>query len=159
MLPGTGQHVVHFGQHLPQVDWQPSDCDEKSTCSILGYIKASGLSNIKEPLSINTTEPIKQWADGALVEASYDLILCINMMHISEWPATEGLFQGSGYYLKPGGTLATYGPYKMHGNITPESNLQFDMMLKQQNSDWGLRDVDDLEKLAKERTACFSRKL
>lgn len=58
-------------------------------CSILGYIKASGLSNIKEPLSINTTEPIKQWADGALVEASYDLILCINMMHISEWPATE----------------------------------------------------------------------
>ncbi|KAK2175764.1 hypothetical protein NP493_709g03033 [Ridgeia piscesae] len=28
--------------------------------------------------------------------------------------------------------------------------MQFDMMLKQQNSAWGLRDVDDLEKLAKE---------
>ncbi|KAK2175765.1 hypothetical protein NP493_709g03034 [Ridgeia piscesae] len=33
--------------------------------SIRGYIEASGLTNIKEPLLINTSDPVKQWAGGA----------------------------------------------------------------------------------------------
>ncbi len=27
---GSGQHVIHFGMHMPHVEFQPSDCDPAS---------------------------------------------------------------------------------------------------------------------------------
>lgn len=57
--------------------------------SIEGYIRVSQLSNVCSPVWIDTTDPVEQWAKGSLSPASCDLILCINMIHISELPATE----------------------------------------------------------------------
>lgn len=147
---GTGQHVTYFAEHLPNITWHPSECNKKSIQSIAGYIQVTHRENIKEPVWINVEEPQDGWAGGSLTPDSFDLMLCVNMVHISPWQASQGLFLGAGRYLKNDGILALYGPFKIHGEISPESNVQFDQMLKQQNSDWGLRDVDDLEAFAKE---------
>nr|XP_050864087.1 methyltransferase-like 26 isoform X3 [Vespula vulgaris] len=59
-------------------------------------------------------------------------------------------YQTWGKLLKSNGVLFTYGPYAIDGTITPESNIQFDKSLKSMNSDWGLRELRELEKMAEE---------
>ena len=50
------------------------------------------------------------------------------------------------------GFLITYGPYSEAGVLKPESNVQFDTALRQMNSEWGIRDVQELEaEAARER--------
>jgi hypothetical protein len=52
----------------------------------------------------------------------FDLILCINMIHITPWEATLGLMHCAGTVLRSGGILMCYGPYKVNGTAV-ESNL------------------------------------
>jgi hypothetical protein len=52
----------------------------------------------------------------------FDLVLCINMIHIAPWEATLGLMECAGSILRGGGLLVTYGPYKVGGDAV-ESNL------------------------------------
>ena len=58
-------------------------------CSISAYIKNTNVSNVKPSVVVNTTCPPGEWGNGTLTAASYDVIVCINMTHISEWASTE----------------------------------------------------------------------
>jgi hypothetical protein len=145
---GSGQHASYFTPNLPSVTWQPSDCDPDCLKSIEIYSRLANKANYNPPIVIDVSEDCVKWAGGSLRPSFYNAVFCANLIHISPWKVTEGLFKGSGYYLKEGGTLLTYGPYRIHGKLTPESNVQFDQSLRLQNSSWGVRDVDSLEKLA-----------
>lgn len=74
-------------------------------------------------------QPLSEWA-SPIAEKSINMMVNINMVHISPWACTEGLFAAAGKLLKPGGILITYGPYSIHGEITPESNVNFNASLK-----------------------------
>ena len=52
-------------------------------------------------------------------DKNMDLIICINMIHVSPWDATIGLFQLASQKLRPGGILYFYGPYKVNGKTAP----------------------------------------
>jgi hypothetical protein len=48
--------------------------------------------------------------------------------------------------LKPAsGRKVMYGPFAVGGTLEPESNVKFDANLKERNSAWGIRDIDDLK--------------
>ncbi|XP_074648276.1 methyltransferase-like 26 [Tubulanus polymorphus] len=147
---GTGQHVVHFAPHFPNVVWQPTEYDQESMESTCGYVAALNSKSVKLPLSVDAAAPVSEWGKGEFQPKSFDIILNINMIHIAPWNAAMGLFRGAGVLLKSEGLLFTYGPYKFHGVLTPESNVNFDRNLRARCNQWGVRDVDDLEILAKE---------
>jgi Protein of unknown function (DUF938) len=44
--------------------------------------------------------------------------------------------------------LFLYGPFKRDGKHTAMSNAVFDTSLRQQDAEWGVRDIADVEKLA-----------
>ncbi|KAJ9576417.1 hypothetical protein L9F63_006729 [Diploptera punctata] len=147
---GTGQHVAYFAPHFPSVIWQPSEVDKSSFSSISAYIEDSAVSNIQQPICIDICEDYTKWEGGKIGKQSVDFMVNINLIHISPYKCTEGLFRNAGQVLKSGGILFTYGPYAFHGKISPESNVRFDSMLRYENPEWGLRDIDQLTTLAME---------
>jgi hypothetical protein len=137
---GTGEHAVHFARLFPMLDWQPSDPDPESLASIAAWRDEANLANLSAPVLLDA-------ATAAWPIASADAILCINMVHISPWRATQGLLSGAGRLLAAGASLILYGPYRRAGVATAPSNEAFDASLKARNAEWGLR---DLEKVAAE---------
>ncbi len=77
-------------------------------------------------------------------------MVCNNVLHISPWAVSQNLFAGAGRLLRGGGHLFIYGPFKRGGQHTAPSNADFDESLRARNPEWGVRDVDDLEALAKD---------
>jgi hypothetical protein len=140
---GTGEHLIHFAQTFPHLNWQPSDYDDAGLCSIGAWSAEAGLPNILPPLRIDAIS-----ADWPPISA--EAILCINMVHISPWQATQGLLAGAGRLLAAGAPLYLYGPYRQHGVALSEGNVSFDDSLKQSNPDWGLRYVEDVAALGVE---------
>ena len=138
---GTGEHIVHFAAEFPDLTFQPSDPDPAALTSIAAWTGEAGLGNIHSPVQLDASAP--EWPVSAA-----DAILCINMVHISPWAATEGLMAGAGRLLPVGGILYLYGPYFEEGTPAAESNLRFDESLKSRNPEWGIRRREDVETLA-----------
>ena len=138
---GTGQHVVHFARELPKLVWQPTDPDEGSRAAIVARLRAANLDNVKEPISLDVL--YTPWP----VDRS-DAILCINMIHISSWAVTEALFANAKHVLSSTGVLYLYGPYRQSGRYTEASNESFDTSLRSRNSEWGVRNLEDVTRIA-----------
>src|SRR5258708_19937207 len=54
---GTGQHVVDFARHIPEIIWWPSDLNEQHLKSILAWRAHAGLASIPPPLRIDLSDP------------------------------------------------------------------------------------------------------
>ncbi|HEX7969339.1 MAG TPA: DUF938 domain-containing protein, partial [Stellaceae bacterium] len=116
---GGGEHAAFFAAALPQLTWQPTDPDPRARASIAAFCAASGAPNLSPPLALDAAAP--DWpVTGAAA------VVCINMIHIAPWSASEGLMAGAARVLPPGGPLYLYGPYKEEGRHTAASNEAFD---------------------------------
>ncbi len=138
---GSGYHAAAFATAFAHLNWQPSDSDAAARASIGAYGTEAGLKNLHPALDIDVTHV--PWPIAAA-----DAVVCINMIHISPWAATEALFAGSSRVLAKGALLFTYGPYIVHGDFRGEGNIAFDQSLKARNSAWGLREIDDVSAVA-----------
>ncbi|MBV7259471.1 DUF938 domain-containing protein [Erythrobacter crassostreae] len=140
---GSGEHAVYFAERFPQLDWQPSDFEKEALASIIAWQDDRELSNLRFPTVIDASKPAAWEVKNA------DAILCSNMVHITSWQATEGLFAGAAQIL--GGKdlpLILYGPFFEQGIEPAPSNLQFDAGLRDRNPSWGIRSAEELDRLA-----------
>lgn len=144
---GSGQHVEHFAPHFPSVKFQPTEFDKSLLGSIKYYADNCPTRNVYQPILLDIRNKLDLYG---FKENSIDYIYNANMIHISPYECTVGLFENAGSYLKPDALMITYGPYSKDGAITPESNVQFDKSLKARDPSWGLRDLTELTKLAEQ---------
>jgi SAM-dependent methyltransferase len=146
---GTGQHVVDFARHFPDIVWWPSDLNEAHLKSIAAWRAHAGLPNIRPPLRIDLSDPAwcPELHDGG-GPGKLQAVFCANVIHIAPWRVAEGLFAGAARYLGPDGRLFLYGPFKRDGKHTALSNAVFDTSLRHRDPEWGVREIEDLEKLA-----------
>lgn len=140
---GSGQHAVAFAKEFPALEWQPTDADPAAIASIARYRFDAGLPNLKPPLSLDA-------AGESWPLAHADAVVCINMLHISPWAASVGLFRGAARLLAPGTPLVLYGPFVVDGSFVAESNVAFDAELRERDPRWGLREVREVERAASE---------
>ncbi|EDL48929.1 DUF938 domain-containing protein [Erythrobacter sp. SD-21] len=138
---GTGEHAIFMARRFPMLRWQPSDQDASALESIASWAGEAGLANLLEPIDLDASD------DTWPIDAA-DAILCVNMIHISPWSASEGLFRGAAKLLEKGAPIILYGPYLEEGTETVASNLSFDASLKARDAAWGLRSLETVDELA-----------
>jgi hypothetical protein len=139
---GAGEHVTFFAAEFPDLTFYPSDPSAEARESIAAWIAASGAANVRAPLTLDVQK--FPWPIGAA-----DAMICINMIHISPWRATETLFEGARRTLPANAPLYLYGPYRRGGAHTAPSNAEFDASLRARNANWGVRDLEEVAELAR----------
>ena len=135
---GTGEHGARFVERFPELRWTYSDLDEISMASQAAWVThAKASDRLSGPVRIDASQD--NWGEAERPE-SLDGIFCANMVHIAPFEAAEGLINGAGRLLKPGGKLMLYGPFARDGEIAP-SNAAFSQDLKRRDQSWGVRDL------------------
>jgi SAM-dependent methyltransferase len=143
---GSGQHAVAFSTAMPGLEWTPGDPSPEARASIAAWSAKAGGENLQPPLTLDCLNEAT-WPDGP-----FDAVVCINMIHISPWAATQGLMKLAERVLpRPGGLLYLYGPYREAEIPLAPSNEAFDISLKSRDPAWGLRDRDEVVALARSR--------
>lgn len=137
---GSGQHAVHFGRHLPHLQWHTSDLAENHP-GILAWLQQAQLPNVLPPIQLDV-------AADTWPQASFDAVFTANTCHIMRWDAVVALFRGAAGVLRQGGLLCIYGPFNYGGQFTSDSNAQFDAYLKSQSPAMGIRDAEAVNQLA-----------
>ncbi len=149
---GTGQHVAFFATRLSHLVWQPSDRVEEGAraegmppelASIDAWRKEAACDNLLPPIALDAASP--EWP---VEPGSFDVLFNANMIHIAPWSVAVGLMAGAGRALESGGLLFLYGPFKVDGQQTSESNEAFDQSLRSRDPAWGIRELADVKVLA-----------
>ena len=138
---GSGEHIVHFAEALPDLVFQPSDPSPEARASIDDWAQSLTLGNVRPALALDAA------ADLWPLERA-NAVLCCNMIHIAPWEAAVGLIAGASRILQKDGTLYLYGPYRRGGRHTAPSNEAFDLDLRRRNPAWGVRDLETVTSLA-----------
>eukprot|EP00668_Euglena_longa_P033376 GGOE01042935.1.p1 GENE.GGOE01042935.1~~GGOE01042935.1.p1 ORF type:complete len:234 (+),score=39.11 GGOE01042935.1:22-702(+) len=160
---GTGAHMETYAPAFPHLTWQPTEycgygaADQgrigntaESALVIIDRYCREKHPNVLPALHLNAADPFEQWPEEVQSKAGlHALVMCSNVTHISPWEVTLGLVAGAAQALAPGGSLVLYGPFKVNGEFTTESNREFDASLRQRNPLWGYRDVSDVEAVAR----------
>jgi hypothetical protein len=138
---GTGEHAVFFAPHLSPRQWIPSDPNPSLRASIDAWRERNPVENLQPPLDIDARESVWSTEEEGIAIAA---IVNINMIHIAPWSACLGLMAGGERLLPSGGILYLYGPFKRSGEHTAPSNSAFDDSLREQNPEWGVRNLEDV---------------
>ncbi|MBC7172987.1 MAG: DUF938 domain-containing protein [Polyangiaceae bacterium] len=138
---GTGQHASHFAHALPSHRLLPSDVLDENLESIRAYVADAGLPNLEPPLRIDVLD--RDYQVGTV-----DAVFNANMIHIAPWECAVALFEGAARHLRSQGILVLYGPFRVGGTHTAESNAAFDASLRERDSRWGVRDIEAVEREA-----------
>jgi SAM-dependent methyltransferase len=146
---GTGQHIAEFARRAPNLAWWPSDILPSHLASIEAWRRHAGLANLRAPQRIDLTDPAWSWTADGQAGGPLAAMLCINVLHIAPWRVAQNLIAGAGRLLRADGRLFIYGPFMCDGEHTAPSNAAFDASLRAKNPAWGVRDVADLNALAK----------
>ena len=144
---GSGEHGVEFQKRFPEIIWQTSDPKLEYRKSIISWIEHEKL-NIKMPEPINIDVTKIPWPIPVKLVDNLQVIISINMIHIAPWECTKSLFKESGKLLNYGKFLILYGPFKIEDKHVSKSNELFDKSLKIQNNNWGVRNLEQVNKEA-----------
>lgn len=138
---GSGQHAAYFATGMPGVTWIPTDVDADNLASIEAYVRDAALPNLVAPRRLDVRE--EDWG-----VVGVDAIFNANLIHIAPWECAVALVVGAARALRPGGLLILYGPYRIGGRHTAESNAAFDADLRARDPRWGVRDLEAVDQLA-----------
>lgn len=137
---GTGQHAVHFAEHLPHLTWQASD-QVVYLADLDERIRRSGLHNLPKAVRLDIcNDPAPQ--------AASDAVFTANTLHIMSWLMVERFFSRLPELTQDHASLCIYGPFNYGGQFTSASNHAFDLSLKSRDPAMGIRDVEKIIELA-----------
>lgn len=154
-----GQHCQYFGEQIYssqlktkiKCKWQPTDYIKDTFKQIelrRDLNKVDIKSFILKPKILNLLD--ENW-ENKYEKDDIQLIYISNVIHITDWQCSIGLFRGAGNILKTGNNLVLYGPFIINdGNhdTENESNSRFSKSLNSRNKAWGVRNLEDIIKLA-----------
>ncbi len=147
MASGSGMHINYFAPHFEHLHFHPSEKDIEVFDNIKKLTQEQGNNNIADPVHLDLTDP-KTWFDSG-EEKTFAAIFCINIFQVAPISIADGMMQCAAHLLQDNGFLLIYGPFQTEGKFSTDSNKEFHETLSSAGvSEWGLKDVADLEKAA-----------
>ncbi|MBM4265617.1 MAG: DUF938 domain-containing protein [Deltaproteobacteria bacterium] len=138
---GTGQHVVFFASELPSAVWQPSD--RRAELDVVrARVARAALANVEEPIALDVDDDV--WPG-----TRFDAVFSANTTHIMSWASVERFVRGVAKLLVPGKRFLLYGPFNYGGTWTSPSNEAFDAFLRRRDPASGIRDFEEVDRLAR----------
>lgn len=138
---GSGQHAVFFAPNLPHLQWHCSDMQEYHA-GINQWIDEYPSNNLHRPFTLKLARD--EWAQTSPVtNCAFDGVYTANTAHIMLQHEIKTLMQSVARYLPKGGIFCQYGPFKVNGKFTSESNEAFHYKLLDSGRG-GYRDIDEL---------------
>ena len=146
---GYGSHMMYNSERFPNVRWYVTEKDQSCMDSISAHLNcasATPRTNVVGPFIFDVSEEHNWPSELEELKEKADIVLSVNLLHITEWENVQGLFAAASKLLKKNGKgkLLTYGPFSTDGQLTPKSNVEFNEHLKLMNPDWGIRDITEL---------------
>ena len=152
---GTGAHLEVLAPAFPNMTFQPSEYIADDATADVGKIGSregaeelvainsvgKQFPNILPAIGLDASLPFSSWSISDR-KGTATLVYCSNVFHITDWKVGKGILAGAGQLLKRGGRFVVYGPFKIDGEFTTESNAAFHESLQARNPNWGYRDVD-----------------
>lgn len=144
---GTGQHAAMLPFAFSDIEWWPSDPDPDHRRSIAAWQAYTKVPE-RPAFDIDATS---DWAarDDISALSPFGAVLSCNVIHIAPFAVAEGIVGGAAQVLRPGGRLVFYGPFHIGGKPTGSGNERFDQSLRAQDPAWGIRDVDQVGRIAR----------
>jgi len=141
---GSGQHIERFGREFPDYEFQPTDIEEANLNSITAWVSEAGLTNVLAPCALDVTQ--NPWPFDT--DDRFDIISAFNVIHITPWNVTRELFKGASTHGSAKCRIFLYGPFRIDGEHTSESNARFEEWLEEKSDAFGIRDIDDVNQVA-----------
>ena len=113
------------------------------------WLEFAGLPNVHSPLEVDVDAP-------PVLPRHYDAVFSANTAHIMSARQVEAMFALVGRVLTAAGRFCLYGPFRIDGEFTSESNARFDASLRAEKPSMGIRELGDLDRYA--RAAALSRR-
>jgi Protein of unknown function (DUF938) len=147
LASGSGMHINYFAPHFEHLHFHPSDKDEEVFDNIKQLSREQGNNNIADPVHLDLTDP-STWIDPDTA-GKFAAMFCINIFQVAPVSIADGMMESAAHYLSEDGVLLIYGPFQVEGTFTTDSNKDFHETLSSAGvSEWGLKDVADLQKAA-----------
>ena len=142
LASGSGQHIVHFADQMPNLSWQPSEISSASLASIRSWISYAGSKNVRVPMRLDASAKFPDTVGDV------DAVLVINLFHIVPNTVMDSVFSNASALLqKGGGPLCIYGPFLASGAVQASPVLEASTV-----PGWGVQEVvlpiDHVVKLA-----------
>ena len=145
---GNGVHIRHFSREMTSILWQPSELPE-NLVALQVAISEERSSNLALPCALDVKR-------GPWPTLTYHAVYTANTLHYMSWSAAQALLEGAAEVLGFCGYLCIYGPFNSCGRFTSDGNRGLDAWLKNVNSEYGLRDEEEVVGLAENKGFVFS---
>ncbi|MCK0153225.1 class I SAM-dependent methyltransferase [Alcanivorax sp. S6407] len=132
---GTGQHAAWLSGQLPHLTWQPSDVAEN-----LPVVRQW----LEEPDS-KALAPIVLDVGRTWPDQRFDYLYTANTFHIMSRELVTSCIEEGCRHLTPNGRFLIYGPFRINGRYTSDSNAAFESWLKDIDPLRGIRDKEWIE--------------
>ena len=110
LASGSGQHIVHFADQMPNLLWQPSEISPSALASIRSWISYTGNQNVRMPIRLDVSAKFPDTV------CDVDAMLVINLFHIVPNTVMDNVFRNASALLQTsGGPLCVYGPFLASG--------------------------------------------
>lgn len=144
---GSGMHINYFAPNFKYLHFYPTDKDTETFDNIKKLTKENGNTNIVDPVQVDLTKS-ETWSNPGKAK-SFAAIFCINIFQVAPISIADGMMECASTLLTDDGFLLIYGPFKVEGGFSTDSNKEFhDTLSSYGVSEWGLKDVADLKKAA-----------
>lgn len=145
---GTGQHAEWFAPALPEVHWQCSDRTENLP-GLQSRLEYANRGNLPAAMAFSIGE--HPWPP-----VQVNVVYSANTLHIMSPELGDQMCEMLAQHLPEDGQFIVYGPFRLNGTHTADSNRRFDQQLRASGYG-GVRDISEIEQALGEQWTLAER--